>query len=274
MELRANPKPSTKYPLPQALLSYTTGDEQEPSCFTAANKLPQWRHAMVDEINALLRNGMWSLVPPSAKYNVVVSKWVYRIKRKADGSLDRYKARLVAKGYNQQEGIDYSETFSPVVKPTTIRTVLFLATLHNWVTQQLDVSNAFLYGKLDEEVYMAQPSGFVDSDKPTHVCKLHKSLYRLKQALRAWFTRLSSFLFTLGFVGSNTDSSLFISKTSTDCLYILVFVDDIVITGSNPTRIRQTITSLGHEFAIKDLGTLHDFLGIEVVKHPSGIFLS
>ena len=135
---------------------------------------------MSDEFNALARNGTWELVPPSPKQNLVGCKWVFRIKRKSDGSIDRYKARLVAKGFHQRPGLDYTETFSPVIKPTTIRVVLCLALRHSWPIQQLDVNNAFLQGSLSEEVYMAQPRGFVDDQLPNHVCRLHKAIYGLK----------------------------------------------------------------------------------------------
>lgn len=124
--------------------------------------------------------------------NIVGSKWVYRIKRKADGSVDRYKARLVAKGFHQQEGVDFWETYSPVIKPITIRTVLPIAVSSGWAIKQVDVSNAFLHGFLNETVYMSQPAGFVYPQLPNAVCLLKKALYGLKQAPWAWFSRLST----------------------------------------------------------------------------------
>lgn len=148
---------------------------------------------MSAEISALLQNGAWSLVPSCEAHNVVGCKWIYQIKRKADGTVDRYKARLVAKGFHQQSGIDYFETFSLVVKPATIRTVLSIAMSFGWDIHQLDVNNAFLNGFLSEPVYMSQPPGFVDSQNLGYVCKLHRSLYGLKQVPRAWFTRLLDF---------------------------------------------------------------------------------
>ena len=132
---------------------------------------------MTEEFNTLIRNGTWSLVPRSShQKNLVRCKWVYRIKRKADRSLERYKARLVAKGFHQQLGLDYNETFSPVIKPTTIRSILSIAISPGWSIRQLDIHNAFLHGNLTEEVYMSQPPEFEDRDHPDYVCHLHKSL--------------------------------------------------------------------------------------------------
>ena len=130
---------------------------------------------------------------------MVHCKWVYKIKRGSDGSIARYKARLVAKGFLQQYGLDYGETFSPVVKPATVRIVLALVVQNRWSLKQLDVSNAFLHGVLQEEVFMSQPQGYVDPDHLNYVCKLHKAIYGLKQAPRAWFGSFTSELFHLGF---------------------------------------------------------------------------
>lgn len=134
---------------------------------------------------------------------------MFRIKENLDGTVNKYKARLVAKGFHQQLGRDYSETFSPVVKPDTIRIILTLAVTHNWPIQQLDVNNAFLNEYLEEEVYMDRPFGFVSSN-PTQVCRLNKAIYGLKQAPRAWFERLTKTLLQFGFRTSKCDLSLFI----------------------------------------------------------------
>ncbi|KAF5785164.1 putative RNA-directed DNA polymerase [Helianthus annuus] len=229
---------------------------------------------MNEEFQALHKNGTWSLVPCVNNTNLVDCKWVYRLKRDAQGNVTRYKARLVAKGFHQQHGVDYHDTFSPVVKPTTIRVVLSLAVSHKWCMRQLDVQNAFLHGTLQETVYMKQPPGFVDPQRPNHVCLLHKSLYGLKQAPRAWFTRLSTALQQLGFHGSKTDPSLFILNSRGSVVYILVYVDDIIITGNNNQAIDHIITRLSSMFAIKDLGPLHYFLGIEVVRSGLDLILS
>ena len=132
-----------------------------------------------------MQHGTWDLVLPSPECKPVGCKWVFRVKRHADGSVDRFKARLVAKGYHQRPGIDYFETFSPVIKPATIRTVLFITVMLGWSLRQLDVNNAFLHGKLTESVFMSQPPGFKDQSKPNHVCRLNKAIYGLKQAPQA-----------------------------------------------------------------------------------------
>ncbi|KAK9214355.1 hypothetical protein WN944_006344 [Citrus x changshan-huyou] len=173
-----------------ALLSTPT-TTNEPKTLKAALKHQHWVAAMQEELTALYQNQTWSLMPRPPDTNVVGSKWVYKIKHKEDGSIDRFKARLVAKGFTQIPGVDFAETFSPVVKHTTIRLVLALAVCSCWVLKQLDVRNTFLHGHLKEDVYMEQPPGFIDSSKPSYVCKFHRSLYGLKQAPRAWFECLS-----------------------------------------------------------------------------------
>ena len=157
----------------------------EPNSFTTASKHPQWCTAMNEEFEALQQQGTWVLVPQPPSKNIVGCKWVYKLKYNSDGTIARYKARLVAKGFHQQYGVDFDETFSPVVKPPTVRLILSLAVSLGWSLRQLDVKNAFLHGTLKEEVYMTQPQGYVDPQHPSHVCKLIKSIYGLKQAPRA-----------------------------------------------------------------------------------------
>ena len=160
---------------------------------------------MTEEFQALQNNGTWTLCPRLPHQNIISNKWVYRIKQKSDGTIERFKARLVAKGFDQQNGIDYTETFSLVIKPATIRVILSLVVQFDWTIRQLDISNAFLHGHLLEDVYMEQPRGFIDNQHLDFVCKLHKALYGLKQAPRAWFNRLSSFLLDIGFIASLLD---------------------------------------------------------------------
>ncbi|GJT68964.1 ribonuclease H-like domain-containing protein [Tanacetum coccineum] len=171
-----------------------------PTSYSIALSDSHWRDAMYDEYNALIKNGTWILVPKPPNVNVVRSIWLFRHKYHADGSLSRYKARLIANGRNQQYGVDCSDTFSPVVRPATIRKVLSLALTWNWHVHQLNVNNAFLDCDLSETVYMYQPSGFVDSRFPHHVCRLHRSLYGLKQAPHTWFQRFACYALRVGFV--------------------------------------------------------------------------
>jgi hypothetical protein len=226
------------------------------------------------EFDALMKNGTWVLTSPSLSQNLIGCKWVYRIKRHANGSIERYKARLVAKGFHQQPGIDYGETFSPVIKPTTVHTVLSIALSTGWSIRQIDIQNAFLHGNLSEEVFMHQPPRYSHPSFPNHVCKLKKALYGLKQAPRAWFSRLSTRLVELGFHGSLSDTSLFIYKSSIYTMFILTYVDDIIITSSSSSAIDNLLSSLQTDFAVKDLGSLHYFLGIEVIRNTAGILLS
>ena len=164
---------------------------------------------MKDEFTALLQNNTWQLVPRPHGANIVSRKWVFHQKFHSDGSLARYKARWACRGFSRQHGIDYDETFSPVVKPITIHTVLSIDVSSSWPIHQLDVKNAFLHGSLTETVYCQQPLGFEDPSLPNHVCLLQKSLYGLKQAPGAWFQRFSTFIQTLSSVPSLSDNSLF-----------------------------------------------------------------
>jgi hypothetical protein len=246
----------------------------EPTSFSKAVKNQDWRDAMTIEVDALMKNHTWTLCPRPSHKRVLRNRWVYKLKQKSEGSIERYKAHLVVKGFEQQGGIDYIETFSPVIKPATIRLVLALAVHYNWTLHQLDVSNAFLHGFLEEEVFMEQPQGFVDSSKPDYVCKLHKSLYGLKQAPRAWFHRLSNVLLDLGFVGSTVDTSLFIFHQHSVHILFLIYVDDIIVTSNQPMAISALIVQLQREFAIKDLGPLSYFLGMQAYRTSNGLHLT
>jgi histone deacetylase 1/2 len=245
-----------------------------PTNYRSALNDPNWADAMRSEFTALVENSTWQLVPPPPGANVVSGKWVYKHKFHSDGSLSRYKARWVVRGFSQEHGIDYDETFSPVVKPSTIRIILSLAVSSRWPIHQLDVKNAFLHGYLSEVVYCQQPKGFEDPSHPHHVCLLRKSLYGLKQAPRAWFTRFANFITSVGFVSSKSDTSLFIFHSPTDVAYLLLYVDDIVLTASSDAFLHKIIAALSTEFSMTDLGPLSHFLGISVTRTASGLHLS
>ncbi|GJZ65530.1 ribonuclease H-like domain-containing protein, partial [Tanacetum coccineum] len=200
-----------------------------PKSYRDAFNDPNWQNAMRDEYTALIKNKTWTLVPRPPDTNIVRCMWLFRHKYLADGTLSRYKARLVANGSTQLEGVDVDETFSLVVKPGTIRTVLSLAASRHWPIHQLDVKNAFLHRDLSETVYMHQPPGFRDSTNPDY--------------------------------GIGT-------------AYLLLYVDDIVLTASSKGLLQQIIGSLHQEFAMTDLGPLNYFLGISITRFFSGLFLS
>jgi Reverse transcriptase (RNA-dependent DNA polymerase) len=226
------------------------------------------------EMHVLKSNNTWVLVSPDTAANVVGSKWVFRTKYRADGSIERYKARLVTQGFIQEFGIDYTETFSPVIKATTVRLVLSIAVASNWSIRQLDINNAFLHGDLMETVFMQQPPRFVDSAFPTHACKLNKALYGLKQSPRAWFQKLQSALVSLGFHPSSADTSLFVYSRASTLAYMLVYVDDLILTGNNSSFLASVIQALHLQFSVKDLGSLNFFLRIEVTRTATGLHLS
>ncbi|KAM0071898.1 putative RNA-directed DNA polymerase [Helianthus debilis subsp. tardiflorus] len=244
----------------------------EPTCYDEAAKNDKWVDAMNSEMEALYRNNTWILVDLPKGRKPIGCKWVYKVKYKASGEVERYKARLVAKGFNQREGLDFGETFSPVVKMTTVRVVLKIAVNNGWPLYQMDVNNAFLYGMLSEDVYMTQPQGYSSNDN--RVCKLVKSLYGLKQAPRQWNEKLTSVLTSMGFVQSVCDYSLFVLSKSDVFVVLLVYVDDIVVTGNNKAAIEHVKNTLRESFQIKDLGLLRYFLGIEVLYSDNGICLS
>ncbi|RHN73806.1 putative RNA-directed DNA polymerase [Medicago truncatula] len=245
-------------------------DVSEPSSYKEASTQECWVKAMETELNALKQNKTWILIDTPPNIKPIGSKWVYKVKHRADGTIERYKARLVAKGYNQVEGLDFFETFSPVAKITTIRTLLALASINSWHLHQLDVNNAFLHGDLQEEVYMSVPQG-VQCSKPNQVCKLLKSLYGLKQASRKWYEKLTGFLITQGYKQSNSDHSLFTLHTDTDFTALLVYVDDVILAGTSMNEIDRIKFMLDSQFKIKDLGKLKYFLGIEVAHSKTGI---
>ena len=177
----------------------------------------------------------------------------------------------MAKGFHQQYGIDFVKTFSQVIKPPTIKLILALAVTYNCPLKQLDVRNAFLHGILKNEVYMQQPIGYVDSSHPHQVCKLHKSIYGHKKAPRAWFTTQ---LLNLGFQPSSVDSSLFIYRDGPIIAFLLLYVDDIVLTGNNPSFLKQLISNLSKVSELKDMGTLNYFLGLLIHRSSQGLTLT
>ncbi|RVW81703.1 Retrovirus-related Pol polyprotein from transposon RE1 [Vitis vinifera] len=282
--LSSSPQKGTRYPLcnfvsyhrysPQHR-SFTAAVSQdiEPTSYAKAASHSHWQEAMQSELAALEANHTWSLtsLPPGKK--PIGCRWVYKIKRHSDGTIERFKACLVAKGYTQLEGIDYHDTFSPTAKMITVRCLLALAAAQNWSLHQLDVNNAFLHGDLHEEIYMSPPPGLRRQGENL-VCHLHKSLYDLKQASRQWFAKFSTAIQAAGFVQSKADYSLFTCRKGKSFTALLIYVDDILITGNDVNAIVALKQFLHSHFRIKDLGDLKYFLGIEVSRSKKGISIS
>ncbi|PNY16822.1 retrovirus-related Pol polyprotein from transposon TNT 1-94 [Trifolium pratense] len=245
---------------------------KEPQSYREAVKKTEWKEAMAAELKALEENGTWDLeLPPTCK-KIVGCKWVYKVKYKATGEVEKYKARLVAKGYTQVEGEDFNETFAPVAKMTTVRCLLTVAVAKGWELHQMDVSNAFLHGDLDEEVYMQVPEGY-HTPKAGMVCRLRKSLYGLKQASRNWYSKLSHALIEYGFQESHADHSLFTYSREGEFMAVLVYVDDLVIAGNYSDTCTNFKQYLRRCFHMKDLGPLKYFLGLELARGATGLFM-
>ncbi|GJR08028.1 ribonuclease H-like domain-containing protein [Tanacetum coccineum] len=226
---------------------------REPKTYFEASRYPHWTDAMNQEMDALLRNGSWEIVELPEGRKAIGSKWIYKIKFKSSG-------------------IDYEETFSPIVKMVTVRCLLNVVVCMSWPVFQLDVNNAFLYGDLEEVVYMKPPEGYFPSDNK--VCRLNKSLYGLKQALRQWNAKLTSTLIENRFSQSKSDYSLYTKSDKGVFLALLVYVDDIIKTGNSISEIEKFKVFLKSKFMIKDLGQVKYFLGIEVVDTDKGICLN
>ncbi|KAK2459095.1 putative mitochondrial protein [Trifolium repens] len=241
----------------------------EPKSYAEAVKFDCWRKAMQAELLALEKTGTWFLVDKPLHVKPIGCRWVYKVKHHANGTVERYKARLVAKGYNQIEGLDYFDTYSPVAKLTTVRLVIALASIHHWFLHQLDVNNAFLHGDLQEDVYMTPPPNI--TAKPNQVCKLVKSIYGLKQASRKWYEKLTSLLLSHNYKQAASDHSMFTKQTASTFTILLVYVDDIILAGNSLSEFVHIKTVLHSAFKIKDLGLLKYFLGLEVAHSSTGI---
>ena len=240
----------------------------EPESYSEALRMKdsiQWKKAMEDELGSLDKNQTWSLVKLPAGKKALQNKWVFRVKDEADGS-KRYKARLVVKGFQQKEGVDYNEIFSPVVKMTTIRLVLGIVAAEDLHLEQLDVKTAFLHGDLEEDIYMAQPEGFLVTGKENLVCKLKKSLYGLKQAPRQWYLKFDSLMQRNGYTRCEMDHCCYLKKFRSSYIILLLYVDDMLVAGSDMQEIKRLKEQLSREFEMKDLGAARQILGMSIVR--------
>ncbi|KAL0345417.1 UNVERIFIED_CONTAM: Retrovirus-related Pol polyprotein from transposon TNT 1-94 [Sesamum radiatum] len=227
------------------------------------------------EMKALENNKTWELVNLPSGKEVIGLKWIYKLKFKPDGSIQKHKARLVARGYMQREGIDFEETFSPVARFDTIRTVLSIAANYKWKVYQFDVKSAFLNGVLEEEVYVQQPKGYEVKGEEMKVYRLRKALYGLKQAPRAWYERIDTHFNKNGFRKSASEATLYVkTKGAAEVLLICLYVDDLIYTGNSVALINNFKKIMVSEFEMTDLGEMSYFLGLEVRQSEDGIFIS
>ncbi|GKA58572.1 ribonuclease H-like domain-containing protein [Tanacetum coccineum] len=251
----------------------TLNKSVEPSTYYDVVKDAGWVEAMNNEIEALIRKNTWTITDLPIGRKAIDNKWLYKITYKSTGQVDKFKARVVAKGFSQKEGIDFDETFSPVVKIVTVRCLICIVVSNYWPLFQLDVNNTFLYGDLNEGIYMSLPLGFECADK-NKVCKLNKALYGLKQALRQWNAKLTTVLVEHGFVQSKYDYSLHLKHTNEVFVALLFYVDDFIITGNSLNEIEKLKAYLKSKFMIKDLRVMEYFLGIEVLNNANGICMT
>ena len=246
-----------------------------PRSIEEAIKISDWREVVFEEMKALKKNETWEICSLPKGVVPVGYKWVFTVNHKSDGTLERFKARLVAKGYPQTYEINYLETFAPVAKVNTVRVLLSLAARNDWSLHQMDVKNAFLNGELNEEVYMQLPPSFEENLGKDKVCKLLKSLYGLKQSPCACFDWFSRAIRMDGYSQGQSDHITFYRHLHGGGVIILiVYVDDIIITGSNEAEIQQLKGVLSTEFEVKDHGKLKYFLGMEVARSKEGIVVS
>ncbi|GKE66529.1 retrovirus-related pol polyprotein from transposon TNT 1-94 [Tanacetum coccineum] len=246
----------------------------EPKNYKDALTQACWIKAMQEELHEFERLEVWELVPPPDKAFVISLKWIYKVKLDELGGILKNKARLVARGYRQEEGIDFEESFTPVARLEAIRIFLAFAAHMNMVIYQMDVKTAFLNGNLREEVYVSQPDGFVDPDKPNYVYKLKKALYGLKQAPRAWYDMLSSFLISNDFSKGSVDPTLFIRREGKELLLVQIYVDDIIFAASTPELCDLFAKIMCSKFKMSMMGKISFFLGLQISQSPRGIFIN
>ena len=268
-------KPPARFDEECYVASNLTADVNEPvdidEAFSGEHSA-DWIKAAKSEFDSLKENRTWDLVPPPEGKNIVGSRWVFKAKRAADGSIQKYKARLVAKGYSQAEGIDYQEVFSPVARYNSIRSLLAVANICNWDIHQMDVKTAFLQGDLEDEIYMQQPEGFIDKKRPDYVCKLNKGIYGLKQAARCWNAAIDTYLLSSGYKKCSADPCVYMKSVKQkngkiDFVIIALYVDDILWFSNNTEMLKTEKLALAKRFKVEDFGELHYVLGMLVKRN-------
>ena len=252
------------------------GQVQEPSSWKEAIKSQQagdWKAAAQIEYKSLMDQGTWELVPLPPEKKLVGSQWVFKAKHDESGAVERYKARFVAQGFTQVFGEDCNQTFSPVVRWESVRTVISLAAQYDMEIHQMYVETVFLNGWLDEEIYMKQPEGFASPGQQHLVCKLKRSLYGLKQSSRCWNEVLHEQLVDMQFVQSAVDQCLYIGKICGSLVFVAIYFDDILIESKEIQVIQKTKELFAKKFKVKDMGKLHYFLGVRIHQSDGAFWL-
>lgn len=256
---------------------YDIGLKKDPISFSQAMNQENsslWYDAMKEEMESMIKNKVWELVPLPNGISLVGCKWIYKTKRDSLGDVERYKARLVAKGFTQREGIDYHETFSPVSKKDSLRIIMALVAHFDLELHQMDVKTAFLNGDLAEDVYMCQPEGFVNPNNNKLVCKLNKSIYGLKQASRQWNIKFHNVVSSFGFVENIVDQCIYLKVSGSKYTFLVLYVDDILLASNNLGMLHETKQFLAQNFDMKDMGEASYVIGIEIHRDRAGKSLS
>jgi hypothetical protein len=251
--------------------------DEEPRSLTEAYTSPDaeyWREVVRSEMDSIISNVTWEITDLPAGCKPVGCKWIFRRKRRPDGTIEKYKARLVAKGFTQKKEEDYFDTYSSVARLPTIRVLLALAAAYKLLVHQMDVKTTFLNGELEEEIYMQQPEGFVVKGQESKVCRLIKSLYGLKQAPRQWHEKFNNTLTTVGFCVNEANKCVYYRFSGGKCVIMCLYVDDILIFGTDLEAIMETKVFLSKNFDMKDLGEADVILNIKLIKDEDGITLS
>ncbi|KAJ9567681.1 LOW QUALITY PROTEIN: hypothetical protein OSB04_003647 [Centaurea solstitialis] len=249
-------------------IEFDLGEDDDPTSFKEAMGSPnkdKWLKAMEDELTSMSNNEVWDLIDKSNSIKPIGNKWVFKTKRDANGKIERYKARLVAKGYNQKEGIDYNETFSPVSTKDAFRVLMALVAHFDLELHQMDVKTAFLNGDLEEEIHMTQPEGFVINSN--QVCKLNKSIYGLKQASRQWYKKFDTVMNSFGFEENKLDECIYSKTSGSSFIFLILYVDDILLATNSKNLLQTTKAFLMKSFDMKDMGEAHYVLGIEIIRN-------
>jgi hypothetical protein len=245
----------------------------EPCTFAEVEQDAVWQATMQEEIDFVKRNQTWELADLPQGHRAITMKWVYKLKRNETGEIIKHKARLVVRGFVQQEGIDFDEVFDPIACMESVSVLLALAAQEGWQVHHMDVKSAFLNGDLKEEVYIRQPAGFIIAGKEGNVLRLRRALYDLRQAPRAWNSKLDDTLKKMDFVQSEHEHAMYRRSHGDDIQLVGVYVDDLVITGSSLAAVEEFKEKMKRVFLMSDLRLLSFYLGIEVRQDAGGITL-